>query len=36
MSQAPAFAKLGLAPRADLQANEDLAAAMEAAMGMLQ
>lgn len=32
----PAFAKLGLDPSVDLQADEDLSAAMEAAMGMLQ
>ncbi|MEK1939364.1 MAG: HDOD domain-containing protein [Pseudomonas sp.] len=35
-SQIPAFAKLGLDPSADLNADEDLSAAMEAAMGMLQ
>ena len=35
-SQVPAFAKLGLDPNVDMQANEDLSAAMEAAMGMLQ
>ncbi|MGH8433881.1 MAG: HDOD domain-containing protein [Pseudomonas sp.] len=35
-SKVPAFAKLGLDPSADLQADEDLSAAMEAAMGMLQ
>ncbi|AYF87924.1 HDOD domain-containing protein [Pseudomonas sp. JS3066] len=32
----PAFAKLGLDPNVDMQADEDLSAAMEAAMGMLQ
>ncbi|MBD2839346.1 HDOD domain-containing protein [Pseudomonas sp. JM0905a] len=35
-SQVPAFAKLGLDPNVDTQADEDLSAAMEAAMGMLQ
>lgn len=35
-SQIPAFAKLGLDPHVDIQADEDLSAAMEAAMGMLQ
>jgi HD-like signal output (HDOD) protein len=35
-SQIPAFAKLGLDPNVDMQADEDLSAAMEAAMGMLQ
>jgi HD-like signal output (HDOD) protein len=35
-SQVPAFAKLGLDPNVDIQADEDLSAAMEAAMGMLQ
>lgn len=35
-STVPAFAKLGLDPSVDLQADEDLSAAMEAAMGMLQ
>ncbi|MCY1498603.1 HDOD domain protein [compost metagenome] len=35
-SQVPAFAKLGLDPNVDMQADEDLSAAMEAAMGMLQ
>lgn len=35
-STVPAFAKLGLDPAADLNADEDLSAAMEAAMGMLQ
>lgn len=35
-SKVPAFAKLGLDPSADLQADEDLSAAMEAAMSMLQ
>ena len=35
-SQVPAFAKLGLDPNVDMQANEDLSAAMEAAMSMLQ
>ena len=35
-SQIPAFAKLGLDPSADLNADEDLSAAMEAAMSMLQ
>lgn len=35
-SRIPAFAKLGLDPSVDLQADEDLSAAMEAAMGMLQ
>ena len=35
-SQVPAFAKLGLDPNVDMQADEDLSAAMEAAMSMLQ
>ncbi|SDH33968.1 HDOD domain-containing protein [Pseudomonas panipatensis] len=35
-SKIPAFAKLGLDPHADLKADEDLSAAMEAAMSMLQ
>lgn len=35
-AQVPAFAKLGLDPNVDMQADEDLSAAMEAAMGMLQ
>jgi len=35
-SQVPAFAKLGLDPQVDMQADEDLSAAMEAAMGMLK
>ena len=35
-SQIPAFAKLGLDPNQDLNDDEDLSAAMEAAMGMLQ
>ena len=35
-SQIPAFAKLGLDPTANMQDDEDLSAAMEAAMGMLQ
>lgn len=35
-SQIPAFAKLGLDPQVDMQADEDLSAAMEAAMSMLQ
>ncbi|MDE3735738.1 HDOD domain-containing protein [Metapseudomonas resinovorans] len=35
-SQVPAFAKLGLDPNVDMQADEDLSAAMEAAMGLLQ
>ncbi|MFZ6046815.1 HDOD domain-containing protein [Pseudomonas sp. CR3202] len=35
-SQVSAFAKLGLDPNVDMQADEDLSAAMEAAMGMLQ
>jgi HD-like signal output (HDOD) protein len=35
-SQIPAFRKLGLDPRQNLNDNEDLSAAMEAAMGMLQ
>jgi len=35
-SQIPAFAKLGLDPNVDMQADEDLSAAMDAAMGMLQ
>lgn len=34
-SKVPAFAKLGLDPQVDMQADEDLSAAMEAAMGML-
>ena len=32
----PAFGKLGLDPNVDMQADEDLSAAMEAAMSMLQ
>ncbi|WP_375739783.1 HDOD domain-containing protein [Pseudomonas boanensis] len=32
----PAFAKLGIDPNVDIQADEDLSAAMEAAMSMLQ
>ena len=32
----PSFAKLGIDPRANLNEDEDLSAAMEAAMGMLQ
>ena len=32
----PAFAKLGLDPKADVKEDEDLSAAMEAAMSMLQ
>ncbi|MFI8747443.1 HDOD domain-containing protein [Pseudomonas sp. NPDC077186] len=35
-STVPAFAKLGLDPNVDMQADEDLCAAMEAAMSMLQ
>ncbi len=35
-SQVPAFRKLGLDPNVDMQADEDLSAAMEAAMSMLQ
>ncbi|MGP0174247.1 HDOD domain-containing protein [Pseudomonas sp. NCHU5208] len=35
-SKIPAFSKLGLDPNVDMQADEDLSAAMEAAMGMLQ
>ncbi|HEY1026782.1 MAG TPA: HDOD domain-containing protein [Pseudomonas sp.] len=35
-SRIPAFAKLGLDPNVDMQADEDLSAAMEAAMSMLQ
>jgi HD-like signal output (HDOD) protein len=35
-SQVPAFSKLGLNPNVDIQADEDLSAAMEAAMHMLQ
>ncbi|MDO9320083.1 MAG: HDOD domain-containing protein [Pseudomonas sp.] len=35
-SQIPAFAKLGLDPSKDMSEDEDLSAAMEAAMGMLQ
>ncbi|MDP2245376.1 HDOD domain-containing protein [Pseudomonas sp.] len=35
-SQIPAFRKLGLDPHQNLNDNEDLSAAMEAAMGMLQ
>jgi HD-like signal output (HDOD) protein len=35
-SQIPAFAKLGLDPSKDMNDDEDLSAAMEAAMGMLQ
>ena len=35
-SQIPAFAKPGLDPTANMQDDEDLSAAMEAAMGMLQ
>jgi HD-like signal output (HDOD) protein len=35
-SQIPAFAKLGLDPNVDMQADEDLSAAMEAAASMLQ
>ncbi|MEX6504147.1 HDOD domain-containing protein [Pseudomonas zhanjiangensis] len=35
-SRIPAFAKLGLDPNVDMQEDEDLSAAMEAAMGMLQ
>ncbi|WP_263146816.1 HDOD domain-containing protein [Pseudomonas sp. RIT-PI-AD] len=35
-SQIPAFAKLGLDPQVDMQADEDLSAAMEAAMSMLK
>jgi len=35
-SRIPAFAKLGLDPNVDMQADEDLSAAMEAATSMLQ
>ena len=35
-SKVPAFAKLGLDPQVDMQADEDLSAAMEAATSMLQ
>ncbi|CDM41473.1 HDOD domain-containing protein [Ectopseudomonas oleovorans] len=35
-SKVPAFSKLGLDPQVDMQADEDLSAAMEAAMSMLQ
>ena len=35
-SQIPAFAKLGLDPSQDIHEDEDLNAAMEAAMSMLQ
>ena len=35
-SKVPAFAKLGLDPQVDMQADEDLSAAMEAALSMLQ
>ncbi|MED5606915.1 HDOD domain-containing protein [Pseudomonas sp. JH-2] len=35
-SSIPSFAKLGIDPRANLNEDEDLSAAMEAAMGMLQ
>ena len=35
-SKVPAFAKLGLDPQVDMQADEDLSTAMEAAMSMLQ
>lgn len=35
-SKVPAFAKLGLDPNVDMQADEDLSAAMEAATSMLQ
>ena len=35
-AQIPAFAKLGLSPELDLHADEDLSAAMDAAMSMLQ
>ncbi|MBZ9665117.1 HDOD domain-containing protein [Pseudomonas sp. LMG 31766] len=35
-SKVPAFTKLGLDPQVDMQADEDLSAAMEAAMSMLQ
>ncbi|MET1080813.1 MAG: HDOD domain-containing protein [Pseudomonas sp.] len=35
-SQIPAFGKLGLEPSLDMTADEDLSAAMEAAMSMLQ
>lgn len=35
-SQIPAFAKLGLKPDMDIHADEDLSAAMDAAMSMLQ
>ena len=35
-SKVPAFSKLGLDPQVDMQADEELSAAMEAAMSMLQ
>ncbi|MBU1332393.1 MAG: HDOD domain-containing protein [Gammaproteobacteria bacterium] len=35
-SSIPAFSKLGLDPNVDMQADEDLSSAMEAAMNMLQ
>ncbi|MNP09404.1 hypothetical protein D3C76_1015110 [compost metagenome] len=35
-SSIPAFGKLGLDPNADLKADQELSAAMDAAMGMLQ
>ncbi|MDH0097321.1 HDOD domain-containing protein [Ectopseudomonas hydrolytica] len=35
-SKVPAFTKLGLDPQVDMQADEDMSAAMEAAMSMLQ
>jgi HD-like signal output (HDOD) protein len=35
-SDIPSFAKLGIDPQANLNEDEDLSAAMEAAMGMLQ
>ena len=35
-SQIPAFAKLGLDPSKNMHEDEDLSAAMEAAMSMLQ
>ncbi len=35
-SRIPAFAKLGLDPQVDMQEDEDLSAAMDAAMSMLQ
>ncbi|MOA50580.1 hypothetical protein D3C78_1736100 [compost metagenome] len=35
-SNIPSFAKLGLDPKADLKADEDLSASMEAAMQMLR